>query len=110
MANLNRSEDNNLLLALRHPLRRRILREDGGQGDDQPARAVRPAPRAAQQRLLPRPSPGRLRRGDAGQHETGAGVDAALLLRDGRGALGTQVLGLDELDGGTAGRVRPPGT
>jgi hypothetical protein len=31
MANLNRSEDNNLLLALRHPLRRRILREMVGE-------------------------------------------------------------------------------
>jgi DNA-binding transcriptional ArsR family regulator len=30
MTNLNRSEDNNLLVALRHPLRREILREMAG--------------------------------------------------------------------------------
>ena len=31
MTNLNRSEDNNLLVALRHPLRRDILREMAGE-------------------------------------------------------------------------------
>ena len=31
MANLNRSDDNNLLMALRHPVRREILREMEGE-------------------------------------------------------------------------------
>jgi DNA-binding transcriptional ArsR family regulator len=36
MANLNRSDDNDLLMALRHPLRRRILCEMDGKGTISP--------------------------------------------------------------------------
>ena len=62
MTNLNRSDDNDLLLALRHPLRRDILREMVGKEGISPREVCRRSAPAAEQRQLPRPSPRRLRR------------------------------------------------
>ncbi len=88
MTNLNRSDDNDLLVALRHPVRRDILRVMAGE------KAISPREIAgALQQPLSNVSYhvrvlAELRRRLPGQHQTGAGVDAALLPRLDRGALG----------------------
>jgi DNA-binding transcriptional ArsR family regulator len=111
MANLNRSEENNLLLALRHPLRRRILREMVGKETISPRELsavlreplsnvsyhVRVLADCAVATLVStKPVRGSM------QHFYCATIEAPWA---------RQVLGLDEPDGGTAGESSAgPGT